>query len=683
MLGSCCSFKSFALCARSAAAGLKPLPQESQHDGVVLLFAAWRAARAARSTRRTAATIARLSCRATSFPQSGAAAPSLAFTKAQAQTALPRPDSLPSPRWDNSSQTIGAYAQPAHLRDAPVTLLVGVLSSCGAAEARAAVRDTWFRLRIPSAHTWRGVFIISSSCRGDLAHEEEQHGDILFVDVKDSYFTLTRKVMLFFDYAHRIGAQYTFKTDDDSYVFVDRVLAELDRLPRSCLYWGQANRLPDAKKYTSSALAIPLHKWYIPKSQYISMLEETTYMQGGGYLLSSDLVGRVANRASEPLEYLPEDAVMARVIGTEAASACMCSDLRMVKAAYDFQNIDIFANTTKDCELSDVAHRVLNVHGIRKPDDMRRFHSAGVNPLLQCDLAGRMFSGPEYRQLWGYPRLPARPEMRTREATLWKKLQAKSKRTYDDQELVPLAMILGNPAMEAQLPWCIRMRWGTQVIAKLKELADSNTLLCNLVRSNWFVNATTADISLDEGPRAVRLQYDNATRLYSGKWCFSDELCQGCFLQASRQFLDDGRCDMETHKCVGYDGASQAKVVVKKLLQTMFFRKNFPASPKQKFLAQVSTILDKVFVKRSPLQPETMDWVVDRLHAEWEALVLAYTPRQLTCVAANTGPVCGMLQRFIAAFGGKLGDESGEAGNPVLASASVGSAQQPLLHSKP
>lgn len=75
--------------------------------------------------------------------------------------------------------------------------------------------------------------------------------------------------MLFFDYAHSVGAQYTLKTDDDSYVFVDRVLEELQRMPRTCLYWGQANRLPDAKAYKSSALAVPLHKWYIPKESYM------------------------------------------------------------------------------------------------------------------------------------------------------------------------------------------------------------------------------------------------------------------------------------------------------------------------------------------------------------------------------------------------------------------------------
>lgn len=99
------------------------------------------------------------------------------------------------------------------------------------------------------------------------------------------------------------------------------------------------------------------------------MLEQTLYMQGGGYLLSRDLVARVANRAFEPLHYLPEDAVMARVIGREAAQECMCSDLRMVKAAYDFQNVDLFANSER--ALPSAPSRDYCSRALHSPEDAR------------------------------------------------------------------------------------------------------------------------------------------------------------------------------------------------------------------------------------------------------------------------------------------------------------------------
>lgn len=209
-------------------------------------------------------------------------------------------------------------------------------------------------------------------------------------------------------------------------------------------------------------------------------------------------------------------------------------------------------------------------------------------------------------------------------------------------ELVPLALMLGNPRVENRLPWCVRLDWTTQVIRKhplfscmflvafvlrmqrvlqlmdlLKRLRAARTLICNLVSSNFFVNATSLDIFLDQG--SVQLQYSDQ-RLQGGKWCFSNELCQTCFLHASKGFLRDGQCDMDLHKCVvsggaqahahaidaklhppvirspllsqGFDGVSQAQVVVRKVIQHLFDKNRFPETPpkisRKKLLVQVN-----------------------------------------------------------------------------------------------
>ena len=170
--------------------------------------------------------------------------------------------------------------------------------------------------------------------------------------------------------------------------------------------------------------------------------------------------------------------------------------------------------------------------------------------------------------------------------------QMRKKRTYNDQELVPLALMLGVPQLERRLPWCLRMEWAsqvrpsqwhqqethayppvchtssghllhvgsrggsrgacpvpppTQMMELLKRLRGERTLICNMVRSNFFVNATSLEMLLDQG--SVQLQYTD-TRLQAGKWCFSNELCQTCFLHASKAFLGDGQCDMDKHRCV-------------------------------------------------------------------------------------------------------------------------------------
>lgn len=76
------------------------------------------------------------------------------------------------------------------------------------------------------------------------------------------------QVLKFMDYAHSLGALYTMKADDDTFVFVDRILMELQHLPQSCLYWGSAAQLPDMDGYANSVIGMPLSKWYIEQSHF-------------------------------------------------------------------------------------------------------------------------------------------------------------------------------------------------------------------------------------------------------------------------------------------------------------------------------------------------------------------------------------------------------------------------------
>ena len=76
------------------------------------------------------------------------------------------------------------------------------------------------------------------------------------------------KVINFLEYAKQSGAKYTLKTDDDTFVFVDRLLEELHHMPENCLYWGKSSHLPELAKYKMSGLEVPLNKWYIDPDHY-------------------------------------------------------------------------------------------------------------------------------------------------------------------------------------------------------------------------------------------------------------------------------------------------------------------------------------------------------------------------------------------------------------------------------
>ena len=72
------------------------------------------------------------------------------------------------------------------------------------------------------------------------------------------------------------GAQYILKTDDDSFIFVDRVVSELRRIQesqrtsskmQSGLYWGRRCSVPLLTDYNNPKLPLfqtSVSKWYYP-----------------------------------------------------------------------------------------------------------------------------------------------------------------------------------------------------------------------------------------------------------------------------------------------------------------------------------------------------------------------------------------------------------------------------------
>eukprot|EP00951_Prasinocladus_malaysianus_P040400 scaffold463974_cov52-Prasinocladus_malaysianus.AAC.1 len=73
-----------------------------------------------------------------------------------------------------------------------------------------------------------------------------------------------------------MGASYILKTDDDSFIFVDRVMRELRKVNASqpkrgeeqpCLYWGRRCSVPSYKDSNNPKLAVyqtAVSKWYYP-----------------------------------------------------------------------------------------------------------------------------------------------------------------------------------------------------------------------------------------------------------------------------------------------------------------------------------------------------------------------------------------------------------------------------------
>lgn len=148
-----------------------------------------------------------------------------------------------------------------------------------------------------------GVEDIEEEDRDRVEKEVELHNDIIyFDDVKNSYFSLTNRTIQVFQ--HIIEHQYTFsyvlKCDDDTFLDVRRIAAELqNRESQGRLYWGEI----------VMGLVQTEGKWQ--ETKWSSCETYYPYAYGGGYVLSGDLVQLVVENEPYLKRYKSEDVSIA------------------------------------------------------------------------------------------------------------------------------------------------------------------------------------------------------------------------------------------------------------------------------------------------------------------------------------------------------------------------------------
>ena len=183
-------------------------------------------------------------------------------------------------------------------------LFIMVLTSPKGKERRDALRKTWLSniKSLSYSITARFVIGIKELAEEDKKNLEEEHKtyqDILFLsELKDSYYELTNKVLQAFKWIDQnVNSSYLLKVDDDSFVRLNVVLSELKSTsPRKKLYWGFFRGDAHVKfKGSWSEKNWHLCDRYLP------------YAQGGGYILSSDLVNFIVRNADLLERFNSED----------------------------------------------------------------------------------------------------------------------------------------------------------------------------------------------------------------------------------------------------------------------------------------------------------------------------------------------------------------------------------------
>ncbi|XP_076141629.1 UDP-GalNAc:beta-1,3-N-acetylgalactosaminyltransferase 2 [Alosa pseudoharengus] len=134
-----------------------------------------------------------------------------------------------------------------------------------------------------------------------LEQESRQHGDLVFVDVVDTYRNVPSKLLQFYKWSvGNADFSLLLKTDDDCYIDVDAVLMKIDHkgLKRNNFWWGN---------FRQSWAVDRTGKWQ--ELEYASPAYPA-FACGSGYVVSRDLVEWLASNAGKLKAYQGEDVSM-------------------------------------------------------------------------------------------------------------------------------------------------------------------------------------------------------------------------------------------------------------------------------------------------------------------------------------------------------------------------------------
>ncbi|XP_030627817.1 UDP-GalNAc:beta-1,3-N-acetylgalactosaminyltransferase 2 [Chanos chanos] len=134
-----------------------------------------------------------------------------------------------------------------------------------------------------------------------LQEESLRHGDMVFVDVVDTYRNVPSKLLQFYKWSvGNADFNLLLKTDDDCYIDVDAVLMKIDHrsLTRNSLWWGN---------FRQNWAVDRIGKWQ--ELEYASPAYPA-FACGSGYVVSRDLVEWLASNADKLKAYQGEDVSM-------------------------------------------------------------------------------------------------------------------------------------------------------------------------------------------------------------------------------------------------------------------------------------------------------------------------------------------------------------------------------------
>ncbi|KAM9734465.1 N-acetyllactosaminide beta-1,3-N-acetylglucosaminyltransferase 2 [Menidia menidia] len=212
--------------------------------------------------------------------------------------------------------------------DSPM-LLMAIKSQVGNFENRQAIRETWGRSGMVRGQSNKKgglvqtVFLLgrqdsSTGPHPDLNNllelENQRYGDILQWDFRDTFFNLTLKDLLLWQWLQQYcpTASFIFKGDDDVFVRTDALLDYLHTTMEEHSLWTGFRNETEMDLFVGDVISNampnrePSTKYYIPESFYKGAYP--SYAGGGGVVYSGSLALRLRD-VSERVHLFPIDDV--------------------------------------------------------------------------------------------------------------------------------------------------------------------------------------------------------------------------------------------------------------------------------------------------------------------------------------------------------------------------------------
>ncbi|KAI8001871.1 Hydroxyproline O-galactosyltransferase GALT6 [Camellia lanceoleosa] len=176
------------------------------------------------------------------------------------------------------------WQAPPH-PDGPVELFIGIFSAGNHFDERTAVRRSWMQHNLIKSSNVVARFFVALHSRKEvnveLKKEAEFFGDIVIVPYMDAYDLLVLKTIAICEYGVRaVSAKCIMKCDDDTFVRVDTVTAEVKKVPDGkSFYMGNINY--NFKAFRYGKWGVRIEEW--PEVVY------PPFANGPAYIVSSDI----------------------------------------------------------------------------------------------------------------------------------------------------------------------------------------------------------------------------------------------------------------------------------------------------------------------------------------------------------------------------------------------------------